>query len=148
MVFRVEMASRTDTALDQLNLIIDARFYVKKCEPFDRYTTLQSLYIAQDHQLQDGLMDQLQFDTTRYIVRKLWELKLQIHKIEKESTQILMLPLYSEGVITRSLFVYLCCVQDKIINALFQIIIRMNLLPSLYTYMYISRHNTYSSNTL
>ena len=62
---------------------------------FDRYTTLQSLYTALDHQLQDGLMNQHEFDCKRYIVRKLWDLRLQIHMIE-------------EGIITRSLFVYVC----------------------------------------
>ena len=41
------------TALDQLNHITDATF-----EPFDRYTTLQSLYTALDCQLEDGLMGQ------------------------------------------------------------------------------------------
>ena len=60
-----------------------------------------------DHQLQDGLMEQHEFDHTRYIVRKLWELKLQIHKIEKEDVQpsdiigrvtTLMLDLYSDVV--------------------------------------------------
>ena len=57
--FHVEMASRTDTALHQLNHIINATFSsVEKCEPFDWYTTLQSLYTALDHQLQDGLMGQ------------------------------------------------------------------------------------------
>ena len=55
--FRVEMASRTGTALGQLNHIIGATFSsVAKCEPFDRYTALQSLYTALDHQLKDGLM--------------------------------------------------------------------------------------------
>ena len=82
----------------------------------NRYTTLQSLYIALDHQLHDGLMDQQELDRTRFIVRKLWNLKLQIHMIEKEGTQLsdviwqvitLMLHLYSEGIITGSLFVYL-----------------------------------------
>ena len=62
-------------------------------------------------------MDPLEFDRTRFIVRKLWDLKLQIHMIEKEGTQLsdvighiitLMLHLYSEGIITRSLFVYVC----------------------------------------
>ena len=57
---------------------------VETFEPFDRYTTLQWLYTALDHQLQDGLMDQQEFDRTRFIVRKLWDLKLQIHMIEKE----------------------------------------------------------------
>ena len=112
------MASRTNTALDQLNHIIDTTFCsVEKFEPFDRYTTLQSLYTALDHQLQDGLMDQQEFDRTQFIVRKLWDLKLQIYMIEKEGTQLsdvighiitLMLHLYSEGLITRSLFVYVC----------------------------------------
>ena len=59
-------------------------------------------------------MGQQEFNRTRFIVRKLRDLKLQIHMIEKEGTQIsdvighvitLMLHLYSEGVITRSLFV-------------------------------------------
>ena len=77
--------------LNQLNHIIDASYYtVEKCDEFDR---------------------------TRYIVGKFWDLKLQIHMIEKESTQLtdvighiitLMLHLYSEGIITRSLFVYVC----------------------------------------
>ena len=63
------MASQTDTALDQLNHIIVVTFSsVEKFEPFDRYTILQSLYIALDHQLQDGLMDQHEFDRTRYII--------------------------------------------------------------------------------
>ena len=83
------MASRTDTALDQLNHIIDATFSsVENFELFDRYITLQSLYTALDHQLQDGLMDQHEFYRTRYIVRKLWDLKLHIHMIEKEGTQL------------------------------------------------------------
>ena len=108
------MASRTDTALDQLNHIASS---VEQFESLDRYTTLQSLYTALDHQLQDGMMAQQEFDRTRFIVRKLWDLKLQIHMIEKEGTQLsdairhvitLMLHLYSEYIITRSLFVYVC----------------------------------------
>ena len=82
------MATRTDMALDQLNHIIDTFSSVEKFEPFNRYTTLQSLYTALDHQLQDGLMGQQEFDSTRFIVRKLWDLKLQIHMIEKEGTQL------------------------------------------------------------
>ena len=108
--FHVEMASRTDTALDQLNHI----FYttlpsIEKVEPFDRYTTLQSLYTALDHQPQDGLMGQQESDRMWYIVGKLWDLKLQIHTIEKECAQLsdviehvisLTLHLYLEGIIT------------------------------------------------
>ena len=57
--FLIEMATRTDTVLDQLNHIIDVTFSdVEKFESFNRYTTLQSLYTALGHQLQDGLMDQ------------------------------------------------------------------------------------------
>ena len=84
------MASRTDTALDQLNHLIDTTFSSDvKVEPFDRYTTLQSLYTALIHQLQDGLlMGQQEFDRTRFIVRKLWDLKMQIHMIEKGGTQL------------------------------------------------------------
>ena len=62
-------------------------------------------------------MGQQEFDRTRFIVRMLWDLKLQIHMIEKEGTQLsdvighfitLMPHLYSGGIITRLLFVYVC----------------------------------------
>ena len=53
--------------LDQLNHIIGVTFSsIVKFEPFDRYTTLQSLYTALDHQLQDGLVNQYEFNLTRY----------------------------------------------------------------------------------
>ena len=116
--FHVEMASRTGTALDQLNHSIDATFSsIRKFEPFDQYTTLQSLYTALDHQLQDGLMGQQESDRMRFIVGKLWDLNLQIHMIEKECAQpsdviehviSLMLHLYLEDIITGPLFVYVC----------------------------------------
>ena len=108
--------------MDQSNHIIDVTFSsVEKIEPFDRYTALQSLYTALDYQLQDGLMDQQEFDRTRFIVRKLRDLKRQIHMIEKEGTQLsdvighiitLMLHLYSEGIITISLLVYACTIDS------------------------------------
>ena len=53
----------------------------------------------------------------RFIVGMLLDLKLQIQVIEKECTQLsdvighvisLMLHLFSESIITRSLFVYVC----------------------------------------
>ena len=48
--FHVEMASRADTALDQSNQIIDTTSSnIEKFEPFDRYTTFQSLFTALDH---------------------------------------------------------------------------------------------------
>ena len=67
------MTSQMDMPLDQLNLIINDTFSsVKTFEPLDRYITLQSLYTLLDHQLQDGLMDQHEFDhSMRYIVQKL-----------------------------------------------------------------------------
>ena len=87
--FHIEMASRTDTALDQLNHFINDTFSsIRKFEPFDRYTTLQSLYTSLDHQLQDGLMGQLESVCMRFAVRKLCDLKLQIHMIEKEDAQL------------------------------------------------------------
>ena len=83
------MASQADTALDQLNHIIDATFSsIRKYKPFDRYTTLQSLYTALDHQLEDGLLGQQESDHMRFIVGKVWDLKLQIHMIEKEDAQL------------------------------------------------------------
>ena len=77
---------------------------------------MQSLYTALDHQLEDGLMGQHESNRMRFIVGKLWNLKLQIHMIEKECVQLsdvsehvvsLMLHIYLEGIITRSLFVYM-----------------------------------------
>ena len=83
------MASRTVTALDQLNHIIDATFAsVEQFERFDRYTTLQSLYTALDHQAEDVLMIQQEFDRMRFIVGKLWDLKLQTHMLEMECAQL------------------------------------------------------------
>ena len=66
--FYVEMALQVDMALDQLNYIIDTIFpSIGKFEPFDRYTTLQSLYTELDHQLEDGLMGQQKSDCMRFI---------------------------------------------------------------------------------
>ena len=53
-LFHIEMPSRTDTALDQLNQVINiTSSSIRNFEPFDQYTTVQSLYTALDHQLQD-----------------------------------------------------------------------------------------------
>ena len=43
-----------------------------------------SLYQYLDHQLQDGMMHQHEFDHMRYIVQRIFDLKLQIHAIEAE----------------------------------------------------------------
>ena len=62
--FHIEMTMRTDTALDQLNQIIDATFSrVEKFEPFDQYT-VTIIVISLDHRLQDGLTAQHKFDHT------------------------------------------------------------------------------------
>ena len=111
------MASRTDTVLDHLNHVINNIFsIIRNFEPFGRHTTLQSLYGALAHQLQDGLMGQQESDHMRFVVRKLWDLKLHIHMIEKEDVQLtdvighitLMLDLHLDGIITRSLYIYVC----------------------------------------
>ena len=63
--------------MDQLTHLIDATFSdVEKFELFHRHRryTLQSLYTALDHQLQDGLVAQHEFDRMHYVVRKLFEL--------------------------------------------------------------------------
>ena len=84
---------------------------------FDHRYTLQSLYTAIDHQLRDGLVVQHEFDRMRYVVRTLFDLKLQLHAIEAslplpadvvEHTIALMLDLYSEGILSRSLFICVC----------------------------------------
>ena len=70
-----------------------------------------------DHQLHDGLMGQQESDHMRFIAGRLLDFKLQIHMIEKECAQLsdvighvisLMVHLYLEGIITRSMFVYVC----------------------------------------
>ena len=112
------MASRAITGLDQLNHIIDATFSnIEQFERFDRYTALQSLYTALDHHVEDGLMRQQKSDRMRFIVGKMWDLKLQIHMFEKECAQLtdvighvisLMLDLYLDDIIPRSAFVCGC----------------------------------------
>ena len=63
------MASRSVTALSELNHIIDATFSnIEQFERFDRYTTLQSLRTALDHQVEDGLMRQQECDRMRFKV--------------------------------------------------------------------------------
>ena len=109
------MASRSVTALSELNHIIDATFCnIEQFERLDRYTTLQTLYTALDHQVEDGLMRQQECDRMGFIVGKSWDLKLQIHLLEKGCTQLagvivhiisLMLDLYLEDEIPKSLFV-------------------------------------------
>ena len=70
------MASRSVTALSELNHIIDATFYnIEQFERFDRYTTLQSLYTALDYQVEDRLMRQQECDRIRFIVGKVMGLE-------------------------------------------------------------------------
>ena len=76
---------------------------------------LQSLCIALDHQVEDGLMRQQECDRMRFIVGKSWDLKLQIHLLEKGwaqlagvIAQIISLMLDLEDVIPKSLFVCVC----------------------------------------
>ena len=112
------MTSRSVTALSELNHNIDATFSnIERFERFDRYTTLQSLCTALDHQVEDGLMRQKECDRMRFIVEKSWDLKLQIHLLEKGCTRLagviahiisLMLDLYLEEVIPKSLFGCIC----------------------------------------
>ena len=104
------MTSRSATALSELNHIIDATFpNIEQFERFDWYTTLQSLYTALDHQVEDGLMRLQKCDRMRFVVGKSWDLKLQIHLLEKGCTQLagviahisLMLELYLDDVIPK-----------------------------------------------
>ena len=95
------MTSRSVTT--QLKHVIDSTFSnIEQSERFDRYTTLQSLHTALDHQVEDGLMRLEKYNRMRFIVRKL---KLQLH-LEKEADVFsLMLDLYLEDVIPKSLHV-------------------------------------------
>ena len=77
------MASRSVTALSELNHIIDATFFnIEQLERFYRYTTLQSLCTALDLQVEDELMRQQECDRMRFVVGKSWDLKLQIRLLE------------------------------------------------------------------
>ena len=67
--------------------------------------------------MKDGLMRQQECDRMRFVAGKSWDLKLQIHFPEKGCTQLagviahiisLMLDLYLEDVIPKSLFVCVC----------------------------------------
>ena len=98
------MASRSVTA--QLNHIIDSTFSnIEQFERFDRYTTLQSLHTALGHQVEDGLMRLEEYNVMRFIVGKLWKLKLQLHLGKEADVLSLMLDLYFEDVIPKSVFV-------------------------------------------
>ena len=70
-------------------------------------------------------MGQQESDRMQFVVRKLWDLKLQIKMIEKEDAPLtdvighiitLMLDSHLEDIITRSLFVYVCAhyIQDDV----------------------------------
>ena len=63
----------------------------------------------------------------RFVVRSLWDLKLQIHMIEKDDAQLtdiighiitLMSDLHLEGIITRSFFIYVCVFIYKMMSLL------------------------------
>ena len=70
------MASRSATAMGESNHIINATFSnIEQFNRFDRYTTLQSLYTALDHQVEDGLVRQQECDRMRFIIGKSWDLK-------------------------------------------------------------------------
>ena len=83
------MTSRSATTLSELNHIIDATFSnIEQFERFDRHTTLHSLCTALDHQVEDGLVRQQECNRMRFVVGKSWDLKLQIHLLEKGCTQL------------------------------------------------------------
>ena len=81
---------------------------------------MQSLYTALDHQL-DGSMGQQESDRMWFIVGKLWDLKLQIHMIEKECA---LLTDVIGHVISLMLALYLECMQDNFLSTYAYICIR------------------------
>ena len=123
LVLLHETTSRT--VMEQLTHLIAATFSdVEKFESSNRHRhryTIHSLYTALDNQLQDVLVAGQEYAVCgmRYVVRKLFDLKLQIHAIETEPslalpadgiehTIALMLELYSEVILWRSLFICVC----------------------------------------
>ena len=70
--------------MDQLTHLFDATFSdVEKFKSSNRHdhrqrSTLQSLYTALNRQRQDRLLAQQDFDRMPYVVRELFDLKLQI----------------------------------------------------------------------
>ena len=118
--------------MEQLTRLIDATFSdVEKFESSHRHrhcSTLQLLYTTLDPQLQGGLVVQHEFDRMRYVVQKLFYLKLQTHAIEAqrslplpadviEHTIALMLDLYSEVILSSTLFI--CCINGGPLTSIY-----------------------------
>ena len=54
----------------------------------------------------------------QFVVRKFWDFKLQIHMIEKKNAQLTDVIGHLEGIITRSLFIYVCTFVYKMMSRL------------------------------
>ena len=70
------------SALDELRFVLEGVF--ARIDQFERpaHTSLHSLYTALYHQLEDGLMQQEEFEAQRFMALKAWNLKLQLDWVE------------------------------------------------------------------
>ena len=70
------------SALDELRFVLEGVFV--RIEQFDQSapTSLHLLYTALYHQLEDGLMQQEEFEAHRFMALKAWNLKLQLDWVE------------------------------------------------------------------
>ena len=114
--FHIEMPSRPVTALDQFGITL-SMLHSPVLSCLSRLIGILhcnhcTLHLIVNWKM-DGLMSQQESDRMRFIVMKLWDLKLQIYMIETESAELtdvighvisLMLDLYLENIISRSLF--------------------------------------------
>ena len=78
------------SALDELRFFLEGVF--ARIEQFERPTptSLHSLYTAFYHQLDDGLMQQEEFEAHRFMALKAWNLKLQLYWLKIVDCQPLL----------------------------------------------------------
>ena len=97
------------SALDELRFVLEGVF--ARIEQFERPapTSLHSLYTALYHQLEDGLMQQEEFEDQRFMALKAWNLKLQLDWVESESASLAsIVSSMLDLAIPKPLFVCVC----------------------------------------
>ena len=97
------------SALDELRFVLEDVF--ARIEQYERPapTSLHSLYTALYHQLEDGLMQQEEFEAQRFMALKAWNLKLQLDWVESGSASFAsIVSSMLDLAIPKPLFVCVC----------------------------------------
>ena len=96
------------SALDELRFVLEGVF--ARIEQFERPapTSLHSLYTALYHQLEDGLMQQEEFEAQRFMALKAWNLKLQLDWVESGWSLFCEYCLVNAGFSYSKTFVRMC----------------------------------------